>query len=92
MSTALKSEVSAKGDPARPGETLTKLLKGELGAEYEPAIGVLWEADGVRWCKESIVPGAVVGVTGSQAICCQRLLSVVTENLAMLQRWEKKGG
>lgn len=46
----------------------------------------------VRWCKESVVPVAVVGVTGSQAICCQRLLSVVTENLAMLQRWEKKGG
>eukprot|EP00752_Nemacystus_decipiens_P002195 g2089.t1 len=92
MSTALKSEISAKGDPARPGETLSRLLKGELGADYKSTIGVLWEADGVRWCGEKVVPEVVVGVTGSQAICCQRLLSVVTENLAMLQRWEKKGG
>lgn len=44
-----------------------------------------------RWCDAGVVPEAVVGVTGSQAICCQRLLSVVAENLAMLQRWEKKG-
>lgn len=41
-----QSEISAKADPARPGETLSKLLRGELGAAYEPAIGVLWEADG----------------------------------------------
>ncbi|CAN0335730.1 unnamed protein product [Pylaiella littoralis] len=92
MAASLKSEVSAKGDPARPGETLSRLLKGELGAGYEAAIGILWETDeGVGWCEKGVIPQTVVGVTGSQAICCQRLLSVVTENLAMLQRWEKKG-
>lgn len=46
LSPFAQSEISAKGDPARPGETLSRLLKGELGAEYEPAIGILWDTDG----------------------------------------------
>lgn len=38
-----QSEISAKLEPAHPGGALSQLLKGELGAAYEPAIGVLWE-------------------------------------------------
>ena len=38
-----QSEISAKLEPAHPGEALTQLLKGELGAVYELAIDVLWE-------------------------------------------------
>ncbi|CAN0416651.1 unnamed protein product [Laminaria digitata] len=91
MSVALKSEISAKLEPAHPGGALSQLLKGELGAAYEPAIGVLWEGTEGEWCEEGVVKRAVVGITGGQAVSCQRLLSVVTENLAMLQRWEKKG-
>ena len=38
-----QSEISAKLEPAHPGEALSQLLKGELGVAYKPAIGVLWE-------------------------------------------------
>ena len=38
-----QSELSAKLEPARPGQTLSRLLRGELGPRYEPAVGVLWE-------------------------------------------------
>lgn len=46
-----------------------------------------WHAE--PWCEEGIVRKAVARISEGQATSCQRLLSVATEHLATLQRWNK---
>lgn len=70
---------------------ITRVIFFEGSLEPSPFALSSWFGFPEIWCKRGIIEGAVVGVTGGQATCCQRLLAVVTENLAMLQRWDKKG-
>lgn len=46
-----------------------------------------WYAE--PWCEEGTVLKAVGRIGEGQATSCQRLLSVATEHLATLQRWNK---
>lgn len=89
LAATLKAEVAAKSDSSCQTEALSHLLKGHLGLEYQPVIGMLWEGSGERWCEEGTVGKAVATIGEGQATSCQRLLRVVIEHLAALQRWEK---
>ncbi|CAM9974248.1 unnamed protein product, partial [Discosporangium mesarthrocarpum] len=90
FSTILKAEVSAKEDDAnKPGSVLAQLLAGGLGGGYKTTLDVLWDGSESGWCGDGVVLEAIGGVISGQATSCQRLLSVVSERLASLQRWEK---